>query len=113
MSTKDYTAQNQAVINRWEREEERKRSKAEAAEESFKRTFADTLKQAEAKKALARDARQAVDRQESGRVDPLLDKVNASGGDMFNSDRSTIVHGANGDLDSSITGEEPRPWEER
>lgn len=110
---RDYSAQDSATMRKWEREIERGKAKAEASEETFRRTFADTLKQENAKKALARVAREAVDAGERGQVDPTVSKAHGAGGSMFDGDRSSIVHGLNGDLDSSITGEEPRPWEDR
>lgn len=92
----DYEAQGQTVINKWAREEERKKAKAEAAEQNFKKTFADTLRQENAKKALAREAKEAVDNPQ--RRDEIF--VDASEGTSRGYNDREI-----------ITGEEPRPWE--
>lgn len=97
---RDYSAQNQAVINRWEREMNRARAKAEASEENFQKTFADVLRSQNNKRALAREAKAAVDSGERGNVDPTLTRVREGGGAMY------------GDDDEVITGEEPRPWED-
>ena len=92
----DDEARGAATIRKWEREEERKRAKAEASEENFAKTFANELKKENIKKALAREAKDAVD----------------------NPNRRTELHdtaseGTSRALDEGevITGDEPRPWE--
>lgn len=98
---KDFSAQDSATIRKWEREMERGKARADASEANFTKTFADALKQETGKKALARAAREAVDQQESGQSNPTLDKVKKGGGAMFGTD------------DEVVTGNEPRPWEDR
>jgi len=111
---RDFSAQDTATIRKWEREIERGKARADASEANFTKTFADTLKQENAKKALARAAREAVDQQERGQSNPAVDRVKGSGSDsIFGDGQSTVVYGANGDVDPSITGKEPRPWEDR
>ncbi len=106
-----YEARAAATINKWGREEDRKKARAEASEENFRKTFADEMKSANAKKALARAARESVDDHESGRGNTTLNKVRQGGGAMSGDSRSQIVRHEEGDTDSSITGEEPRLWE--
>jgi lysozyme family protein len=61
MSERDYTAQNEMVMRKWEREEERKRAKAEASVNTMTETLAASLKDINQKKALAREAKRAID----------------------------------------------------
>jgi hypothetical protein len=92
----DYEAQGNATIRKWEREEERKKAKAEAAEENFSKTFANLLKQDNVKKALARDAKNATN------------NPNAHKNLMAQAE-----HGTSQGLDEGeITGMEERPWED-
>ena len=60
MSEDRYEAQGNATLRKWEREEERKQAKAEAASKNFERTIANLLKQENVKKTLARDAKNAT-----------------------------------------------------
>ena len=92
----EHDAKGQAVINRWAREEERKKARAEASEENFKKTFADTLRQENVKKALAREAKDAVDNPQ--RRDAIFDQASEGTSRGYNDHEV-------------ITGEEPRPWE--
>lgn len=90
-----YEAQGNAVLRKWEREEERKRAKAEAATENFTKTFANLLKQENVKRALARDAKDATTSQ------------NANRNLMTQAEFGTSLEMDEGE----ITGMEERPWE--
>jgi len=53
--TRDYTRSDQALLARLERENERKKAKAEAASKAMARTIAAGLKDANTKQAIARE----------------------------------------------------------
>lgn len=91
----DYEAQGNATIRKWEREEERKRAKAEASEANFSKTFANELKKANVKKVLAKEAKDAVDN--PNRRDDLMDAATQG--------TSRAID------DGEVTGMEDRPWE--
>ena len=95
----EYDAKGSAVIRRWEREKERAEARAQAAEENFKKTFADLLRRDDVKRNLAMDAQAATKdsgRQESTRsIDALRDRALHRGYES----------------DETITGLEPLPWD--
>jgi hypothetical protein len=91
----DYNARHEAVVKREEAKHERKKAKAEAAEQNMTRTLAGLLKQETVKKALAQDA-MAATKDESR----LKDIHKRAGAGTYDNDREVI------------TGDEPRPWED-
>jgi molecular chaperone DnaK (HSP70) len=97
-------AKHDATIAKWEREEARKRDKADRAADTFTRTFAAELKNSSdsARRELVKEAKNSVEDTKRGNVDPMLKAEPSSDGlGLFRSDRDEI-----------ITGEEPRPWEQ-
>ena len=86
---------HEAVLRKWEREDDRKKAKAEASEANFIKTFAAELKKESVKKALAREAQIATK------------NPNANADLMNQASEGTSV----GD-DEIITGDAPRPWED-
>jgi len=95
----DDSARHEAVLRKWEREEERKKAKAEASEVNFKKTFADQLKRPEVKRSIAIDAQQATKDPSRVATSRNLDEL-----------RNRVSY-AGYDSDEVITGSEERPWE--
>ncbi len=85
-----------AVLRKWEREEERKKANAEAAESNFAKTFAAELKKQSVKKALAAEAQNAT-KNPDARTELMR---TAQGGTSRPVD------------EGEITGMEDRPWED-
>lgn len=92
---RDYSAQNNALIEKETRKFENAKAKAEALEESATKTMAAMLKQEAVKKTLAKDALAAT--KDRSRRDEIF-KIAAEG--AYNQDQDVV------------TGEEPRPWED-
>jgi hypothetical protein len=88
---------HEATLRKWEREDERRKARAEASEANFSKTFADELKKQHVKKSLAAEAQTATK------------NPNA---------RSELMHTASEgtsramDDDEVVTGMENRPWED-
>jgi hypothetical protein len=86
----------EATIRKWEREEERKRARAEASEANFAKTFADELRKQSVKKALAAEAQTAT--KNPGARTELMQAANEGTSRAM-------------DEDEIVTGMEDRPWE--
>jgi hypothetical protein len=82
------------VIDRESAKLDRDRARAEALGETMRKTISATMKQANVKQVLAKDAMAAT--KDPGRRDDIFDKA---GNGLYNDDREVI------------TGSEPRPWE--
>lgn len=61
MSERDYSAAHNATIRKWEREEERRRSRADASEENFKNTLVDSIKQERVRRSVVREVKEIID----------------------------------------------------
>lgn len=57
---KDYSQDNQAILNKWRHEEERKRMSAQHAEKTTKDAIANMLKREGMRSSVARDLKEAV-----------------------------------------------------
>jgi hypothetical protein len=95
MGERDYSAQNNALIEKETRKFERAKEKAEALEDSATKTMAALLKQQSVKRILAKDAHDAT--KDRGRRAEIF-KIAAEG--AYNQDQDVV------------TGDEPRPWED-
>jgi hypothetical protein len=60
MAEKDYTAQNEAVIRKWEREEERRRARKDASEEKFKEAVVSSLRQDKVRRNVVNEVKEAI-----------------------------------------------------
>jgi hypothetical protein len=85
---------HQLVIERESRKLEQSKARAEALGENMRKTISDTLKQANVKRALAKDAMAAT--KDPSRREDIFEKA---GNGIYNDDLEVI------------TGSEPRPWE--
>lgn len=103
---KDWTAENQAVLNKYQRQRERLEAKAEASEETLERFFETAKKNETVNRRLSQEVLNALE----GRTQPdqrLIDYLRRTG----------IEQGANlGDLEGVVTGEKEAagelPWQQ-
>jgi hypothetical protein len=87
---------HESTLRKWEREEERKKARAEASEANFVKTFADELRKQSVKKALAAEAQTAT--KNPGARTELMQAASEGTSRAM-------------DDDEVVTGMEDRPWE--